>query len=88
LRLADPIALHRTSVGLCAGPTPVMRQTLLEAELPRILVWGQLSPPPRDLEQLSSARVAYVEIPDAGHVPMEDNPDALARALGAALPLP
>jgi pimeloyl-ACP methyl ester carboxylesterase len=88
LRLADPVALHRTSVGLCAGPTPVMRQTLLEAELPRILVWGQLSPPPRDLEQLRSARVAYVEIPDAGHVPMEDNPDALARALGAALPLP
>ena len=65
-----------------------MRQTLLEARLPRVLVWGTLSPPPRDLDQLRSAGVGYLEIPDAGHVPMEDNLDALARALGAALPLP
>ena len=88
LRLADPVALHRTSVGLCAGPTPSMRRTLLEAGLPRVLVWGELSVPPRDLDQLRSADVAYVKIPDAGHVPMEDNPTALARALGEALPLP
>src|SRR3954452_5384084 len=86
LRLADPVALHRTSIGLCTGPTPVMRQTLLKAELPRVLVWGELSPPPRDLDQLRSAGVAYVGIPGAGHVPMEDNPGALARALGEVLP--
>src|SRR3954452_11966854 len=86
LRLADPVALHRTSVGLCTGPTPVMRQTLLKAELPRVLVWGELSPPPRDLDQLRSAGVAYVGIPGAGHVPMEETPAALARALAAVLP--
>src|SRR3954451_11721028 len=87
LRLADPVALHRTSVGLCTGPTPVMRQTLLKARLPRFLVWGKLSTPPRNLDQLRSAGVGYLEIPDAGHVPMEDNPTALARVLAAALPL-
>jgi len=87
LRLADAVALHRTSVGLCTGPAPVMRQTLLEAELPRVLVWGELSAPARDLAQLRSSGVAYVEIPDAGHVPMEDNPGALARALAESIPL-
>ena len=62
-----------------------MRQALLEAGLSRVLVWGKLSTPPRDLDQLRSAGVGYLEIPDAGHVPMEDNPAALARALGATM---
>ena len=42
----------------------------------------------RDLDQLRSADVAYVKIPDAGHVPMEDNPTAFGASAGEALPLP
>ena len=87
LRLADPVALHRTSVGLCRGSNPVMREALLEASLPRTLIWGEMSPPPRGLGELRSAGVGYVEVPAAGHVPMEDNPAALAQALAEALPL-
>ncbi len=88
LRLADPVALHRTAVGLCTGSEPTMRQALLEAPMPRTLVWGDLSSPPSGLGELLACGVAHVGIPGAGHVPMEDAPAALARALAAALLLP
>lgn len=88
LRLADPVALHRTALGLCTGSTPTMRQALLDASMPRTLVWGELTPPPAGLEELLASGVTHVGIPGSGHVPMEDAPGALARALAAGLPLP
>jgi pimeloyl-ACP methyl ester carboxylesterase len=88
LRLADPAALHRTAVGLCTGPDKPLRRTLLQARLPRTLVWGAQSPPPSGLEELRASGVAYAEIPAAGHVPMEDAPDTLAQTLAAVVPTP
>jgi len=88
LRLADPVALHRTALGLCAGPDEPLRRTLLQARSPRTLVWGAQSPPPSGLDELRAGGITYVEIPASGHVPMEDAPDALAQTLAAALPLP
>ncbi|HYY11372.1 MAG TPA: hypothetical protein VE781_10550 [Kineosporiaceae bacterium] len=85
LRLTDPVALHRTAVGLCVGPTPTPRETLLAASLPRTLVWGALSVPPSGLDELRAAGVAYALVPGAGHVPMEDAAPEFVRVLARAL---
>lgn len=85
LRLADPVALHRTALGLCLGSTPVIRRSMLELTLPRTLIWGELSHPPAGLEELRAAGVGYSVVPASGHVPMEDNPAFLARALHSCL---
>jgi pimeloyl-ACP methyl ester carboxylesterase len=84
LRVADPIALHRTAVHLCElrGDTP--RAVLLELTIERTLLWGARSRQPPDRAALAASGVSFRLIPDAGHVPMEDNPVAFVRILADA----
>ena len=86
LRLADPIAVHRTSVGLCVGSDPTMATILATAPMPRALVWGELTPRPAVLDDLLTGGVALRIVPGSGHVPMFDAPDAFADALADLLP--
>jgi pimeloyl-ACP methyl ester carboxylesterase len=85
LRLCDPRAVYRSAVGLISGTRPTMREMLLAARIPRTFIRGEQGEPLVDAEGLQAAGVRVVTIPDAGHMMMEDQPEAFVAALASAL---
>ncbi|MGW8762767.1 alpha/beta fold hydrolase [Streptomyces sp. NPDC055815] len=84
MRLADPVALHRSAFGLRAGATPSARTLLAELTIPRTLLIGAHSQPPTGTAELAAAGVRVVTVPDAGHNIMLDNPQAFAEHVASA----
>ncbi|OZC79638.1 hypothetical protein CH251_01855 [Rhodococcus sp. 06-462-5] len=85
LRVADPVALHRTAVGLCVGPEPTIRSMFESLTVPRVFGYGDRTGPPSQEAELISAGVEVVRVADAGHVMMADNPAGVVEVLRAAL---
>ncbi|OZD07252.1 hypothetical protein CH275_08890 [Rhodococcus sp. 06-235-1A] len=85
LRVADPIALHRTAVGLCVGPEPPVQSMLESVSVPRVFAYGDRTGAPAKEAELAAAGVVVVRIDDAGHVMMADNPTGVVGVLRAAL---
>ncbi|MCQ4207916.1 alpha/beta fold hydrolase [Streptomyces longispororuber] len=83
MRLADPLALHRSATGLVRGTEPTMRRMLEELDVERVYLQGALSGELQGGAALVAAGVRVVEVPDAGHNVMFDNPDAFAAAVAA-----
>ncbi|MEV7568058.1 alpha/beta fold hydrolase [Streptomyces tanashiensis] len=81
MRLADPLALHRSSVRLVRGTDPVMREMFLHSRVPRVYLQGELSGELRGAEGLREAGVDVVTVPGAGHNIMFDNPEVFAHAV-------
>ncbi|WP_172382025.1 alpha/beta fold hydrolase [Streptomyces sp. MNP-20] len=79
LRLADPVALHRSAFGLRAGTTPAARDLLAELTIARTVLLGARSQPLTGRAELEAAGVRVVTVPDAGHTIMLDNPRAFAE---------
>jgi pimeloyl-ACP methyl ester carboxylesterase len=85
LRLCDPLAVHRSAVGIVTGSRPIMRELLVGLPIPRTFIHGDRGEELRDPEGLEAAGVRLVEIADAGHAMMSDQPDAFARAIAEGL---
>ncbi|SCL39015.1 Pimeloyl-ACP methyl ester carboxylesterase [Micromonospora rhizosphaerae] len=85
MRLADPVGLYRTAVGLVAGTRPTMRRMLERLPMPRTFLQGGLTGPVADQVGLEASGVRVVTIPGAGHNVMLDAPVEFARATAAAL---
>ncbi|MFF6774668.1 alpha/beta fold hydrolase [Streptomyces sp. NPDC012637] len=81
MRLADPLALHRTAAHLVLGTEPVMREMFRESRVERVYLQGELSGELPGADGLRAAGVAVVTVPGAGHNVMFDNPDAFTRAV-------
>ncbi|MDX3235530.1 alpha/beta hydrolase [Streptomyces sp. ME03-5709C] len=81
MRLADPVALHRSASSLVRGSDPVMRDLLLSAPVPRTFLQGELSGDVAGRAALEAAGVSVVTVPGAGHNIMFDNPYALVDAM-------
>jgi pimeloyl-ACP methyl ester carboxylesterase len=81
MRLADPLALHRSSVALVRGTEPTMRTMLESLDVPRLFLVGALSEDVAGREGLVAAGVEVVTVPEAGHCMMFDNPRAYAAAI-------
>ncbi|MZD06412.1 alpha/beta fold hydrolase [Streptomyces sp. SID5785] len=81
MRLADPLALHRSACGLVRGTEPTMRRMLEDLPVERVYLQGALSGELAGAEALSAAGVDVVEVPGAGHNVMFDAPDAFAAAV-------
>ncbi|MEV7276493.1 alpha/beta hydrolase [Streptomyces sp. NPDC093111] len=82
MRLADPLALHRTAAHLVRGTDPALRELLLRnTRVERVYLQGRLSGELAGADRLRAAGVDVVTVPDAGHNIMFDNPDAFTRAL-------
>ncbi|MCP2342158.1 alpha/beta fold hydrolase [Actinomadura rupiterrae] len=81
MRLADPVALHRSAYGLRAGTSPSARKLLMELTIPRTFLVGSLSQPLEGRTELEAAGVQVVTVPDAGHNVMVDNPQGFALSL-------
>jgi pimeloyl-ACP methyl ester carboxylesterase len=86
LRLCDPVAVHRSAVGLMTGTRPTMRDMLTALRIERTFIRGDRGEPLLDAEGLVAAGVTVVTIVDSGHVMMDDQPAAFVEALAAALP--
>ncbi|MFD6431203.1 alpha/beta fold hydrolase [Streptomyces venezuelae] len=81
MRLADPLALHRSATGLVAGTHPTMRRMLMELPVDRVYLQGDASGELAGREELAAAGVRVVTVPGAGHNVMFDNADAFAAAI-------
>ncbi|MEW2521247.1 alpha/beta fold hydrolase [Actinacidiphila alni] len=81
MRLADPLALHRSACALVRGTQPTMRAMLEALPIPRTFLVGGLSPDVVDRAGLVAAGVEVVTVPHAGHCLMFDNPRAYAAAI-------
>lgn len=83
MRLADPLALHRSAVGLVRGTRPTMRRMLMEAPVDRVYLQGAHSGALPGHDELEAAGVRVLTVPDAGHNVMFDNTPAFVRAVAA-----
>ncbi|MEV0094932.1 alpha/beta hydrolase [Streptomyces sp. NPDC050738] len=83
MRLADPLALHRTALGLIRGTRPTMRSMLMDLTTDRTYLQGELSGPLAGHDELVAAGVRVETVPEAGHNVMFDNPAAFTRAVAA-----
>lgn len=85
LRVADPIALHRTAVGLCLGPEQTVQSMLEQLPIPKVFAYGERTGAPSQESELTAAGVAVARIDDAGHVMMADNHRGVVELLRVAL---
>ncbi|UWE13752.1 alpha/beta fold hydrolase [Actinacidiphila bryophytorum] len=81
MRLADPLALHRSACGLLRGTDPTMRAMLTGLDIPRTYLAGDAGDEIADLDGLADSGVRVVRVPDSGHCIMFDNPRAYAAAI-------
>lgn len=81
MRLADPVALHRSAMGLMRGTEPTMRALLVSMAIPRTYLIGELSGELAGHQDLVAAGVSVVPVPGAGHNIMFDNAYAFVEAI-------
>uniref|UniRef100_A0AAU2UXS9 Alpha/beta hydrolase n=1 Tax=Streptomyces sp. NBC_00003 TaxID=2903608 RepID=A0AAU2UXS9_9ACTN len=79
MRLADPLGLHRTAIGLVRGTEPTMRELLMKLPVDRTYLVGGLDDRLPGRAELVGSGVRVVTIADAGHNIMFDNPAAFVR---------
>jgi len=77
---ASPLVMHRAATSLLAERTPTFREQFLNVRMPRTFIGGANS---SDVlaSDLTSHGITFVEIPNAGHLMMDDDPDAFAQAV-------
>lgn len=85
MRLADPVALHRSATALMRGSMPNVREMLRRMPIPRVYLQSDRAQPVGGEDELNAAGVRVITIPESGYNLMLDNPDAFARAVGECL---
>ncbi|MFW3470418.1 alpha/beta fold hydrolase [Streptomyces microflavus] len=85
MRLADPLALHRSATGLVRGTAPTVRRMLLGSPAERCYLQGTLSGGLPGAAELVASGVRVIEVPGAGHNVMFDRPDVLAAAVAGSV---
>lgn len=83
MRLADPLGLHRSAVGLARGTKPTMRRMLMACAAERVYLQGELSGELPGHAELVAAGVRVETVPGAGHNVMVDRPDAFAAVVAS-----
>ncbi|GAA0597510.1 alpha/beta hydrolase [Streptomyces crystallinus] len=84
MRLADPLALHRTAVGLIHGTQPTMRHLLMDLPIDRTYLVGDRDNDLPGREELAASGVRIEVVPNAGHNIMFDNPEAFINAVAGS----
>lgn len=85
MRLADPLALHRSATALVAATRPTMRRMLMAAtSVDRVYLQGGLSGELPGEDGLVASGVRVVSVPDAGHNVMLEAPEAFAAVVSGA----
>ncbi|WP_313140686.1 alpha/beta hydrolase [Leclercia sp.] len=81
LQSTAPWAVWRGATSLVNGVQPSWSERYLQLTCPIWLIFGELSLPDTDLDEMRQQGVAVKMIPDAGHSMSWENPSALAKAL-------
>ncbi|MEV0479879.1 alpha/beta hydrolase [Streptomyces sp. NPDC050508] len=81
VRTADPAILHRSAVSLVRGTTPGTAELFYGLPRPRVMLIGTRSRPYADEAAVRQAGIPVVDVPDAGHHMMRDNPEGFVAAL-------
>ncbi|MCU6671663.1 alpha/beta hydrolase [Enterobacteriaceae bacterium H4N4] len=76
-----PWAVWRGATSLVAGVQPSWNIRFLQLPYPVWLIFGELSLPDSDVDEMRQQGIAVKIIPDAGHAMSWENPSALAKAL-------
>ncbi|MDF4251351.1 alpha/beta hydrolase [Streptomyces sp. WMMB303] len=84
LRAADPLAVHRSAVGLVRGISPGLGQVFVEYDGPKAFLVGELSRPYPEEGDAVEAGAHILTVPAAGHPMPVENPDGFARAVAEA----
>jgi pimeloyl-ACP methyl ester carboxylesterase len=85
LRLADPLAVHRSATSLVELTTPPPIEMLNDLRIARTFILGGRNRSDADAQAAAAIDIPVREVPDAGHNMTLDNPDGFAAALAAAL---
>jgi pimeloyl-ACP methyl ester carboxylesterase len=80
-----PYAVWRGASSLVAGVEPEWEAQFLSLPCPVTLIFGELSLPDDDVENLKQKGVEVKIIPAAGHSMSWENPSALAQALAGCM---
>jgi pimeloyl-ACP methyl ester carboxylesterase len=83
LRAADPRAVYRCSQALVSCH---LRETFFGLTIPRMYIFGERSLPHQHLSLLHAGGVPVAVIPEAGHVMVLENPEAVAAIVASTLP--
>lgn len=80
---ASPLAMYRAAASLLAERTPTFRDQFIHARMSRTFIAGETS---NDIlaSDLISHGIRFIEIPNTGHVMMDDNPEAFAEAIASS----
>lgn len=81
LQSTAPYAVWRGATSLVTGADPDWAELFLSLTCPKTLIFGELSLPDPDVDELRLEGVEVKIIPDAGHSMSWENPSALARTL-------
>ncbi|MEV0468625.1 alpha/beta fold hydrolase [Streptomyces prunicolor] len=81
VRTSDPAILHRSAVSLVRGTTPGTAELFYGLPQPRVMLIGTRSRPYADEPAVRQAGIPVVDVPDAGHHMMRDNPEGFVAAL-------
>ncbi|MFC7219373.1 alpha/beta fold hydrolase [Streptomyces polyrhachis] len=85
MRLSGRKALHRSSVRLCRGTAPSVRELLRGLSVPRTFIWPASDGELRGAGELAASGVRLAPLADCGHNVMLDAPDAFAQSAAQAL---
>jgi pimeloyl-ACP methyl ester carboxylesterase len=84
LRMADPLAVHRSAVGLVTELDPSVGAVFAGLAQPRALLVGARNRRYADRDAVRAAGIPVIEVPGAGHDMMHDNPAGFAAAVRQA----
>jgi pimeloyl-ACP methyl ester carboxylesterase len=79
--IADPIAIHRSAIGLLKGTTPPQREALAGMQIPRTYIVGEQNIDEIPFDQLHRLGLTTHVVPKAGHAMMHENPKGFQEAL-------
>ncbi|MCX6094038.1 MAG: hypothetical protein NTY63_04345 [Candidatus Bipolaricaulota bacterium] len=85
LRIADPIAVHRSARSLIAPRSPTFREVLYDLRIPRTFLFAERNAADPDLRELPVHGVQVRIIPGAGHDMMANSASEFAATVAAAL---
>lgn len=81
----DAGAIYRSARGLVDGTVPTAREQLYDLSMPLAYLVGERSRPNPAWDELPERGIRIIDMPDAGHSMVRDNPDGMARAIAQAL---
>ena len=85
LQNSAPWALWRGATSLVVGASPSWFERFIHLQCRKTLIYGSLSLPSQEAEDVETAGIALAVIPQAGHSMAWENPTALARVIAGLL---